>query len=111
MSVKSRTVLCRMTEDEFSRVKEKMSETGIRNISAYIRKMALDGYLVRIDLPEMQRLLSLLGHCSGNLNQYAKKANQTGCIYERDILELRQELDEIYDLMRKILEKLVKLTG
>lgn len=100
-----------MTEDEFSRVKEKMAETGIRNISAYMRKMALDGYLVRIELPEMQRLLSLLGHCSGNLNQYAKKANQTDCIYERDILDLRKELDEIYDLMRKILEKLVKLTG
>jgi len=111
MPVRNRVVLCRLTEEEYAHLKKKMKENGITNTSAYLRKMALDGYAVRLDIPEMQRLLSLLGHCSGNLNQYAKKANQTGCIYEQDILNLKTEFGGITSLMQKILEKIGRLTG
>ena len=58
-----------------------MDELGIRSMGAYLRKMALDGYCIRLDLQDVKALVSLLRICSNNLNQYAKRANETGSIY------------------------------
>ena len=58
-----------------------MLSMGIRSLSAYIRKMALDGYCLRLDLKELQRMAYLLQMCSNNLNQYAKRANECGKVY------------------------------
>ena len=60
--------------DEMERMKQKMAEVGIINRSAYVRKMALDGYCVNLDLTDMKEMVSLLRRCSNNLNQYAKRS-------------------------------------
>lgn len=71
--------------EEMERIRQKMAELGIINRSAYVRKMALDGYCINLDLTDMKEMVSLLRRCSNNLNQYAKRANESGSIYAGDI--------------------------
>ena len=97
------------TKAEKSRIYEKMLGMGIRSLSAYIRKMALDGYCLNLDLPQLRRMAYLLQMCSNNLNQYAKRANESGKIYATDMEDLRQRLDELIDIGRQILSRLAEL--
>ena len=93
----------RVTESEASRIHEKMDEIGVRSMGAYLRKMALDGYCINLDLREVKALVSLMRICSNNLNQYAKKANETGNIYEADIKDLQERMEEIWTEMKEVL--------
>ena len=95
-----------MSEEEISRMRMKMEELGIRSQSAYLRKMALDGYSVKLDLQDVKEMVSLLRRCSNNLNQYAKRANETGSIYEADMKDLQTRFDEIWDVGKEILLRL-----
>ena len=95
-----------MTVRELEEVYRRMDELGIKNRGAFIRKMALNGYCIQLDLPEIRKMTSLLGRCSSNLNQYAKKANETGSIYEEDIRDLQIRLEKIYAQTEKILMQL-----
>ena len=76
------------SKEEVERIHEKMDELGIRSMGAYLRKMALDGYCIRLDLQDVKALVSLLRICSNNLNQYAKRANETGSIYRAGIEDI-----------------------
>ena len=89
------TIILRLSKTEKNRIYEKMLSMGIRSLSAYIRKMALDGYCLHLDLKELQRMAYLLQMCSNNLNQYAKAANENGRVYAADMEDLRQRLDEL----------------
>lgn len=102
-------IILRLTKTEKNRIYEKMFSMGIRSLSAYIRKMALDGYCLHLDLKELRRMAYLLQMCSNNLNQYAKRANESGKIYATDMEDLRQRLDELIDIGRQILSKLAEL--
>lgn len=95
-----------MSEEEICRMRMKMEELGIRSQSAYLRKMALDGYSVKLDLQDVKEMVSLLRRCSNNLNQYAKRANETGSIYEADIRDLQVRFDQIWDVGKEILLRL-----
>ena len=67
-----------MSEPEAELVKERMAELGITNLSAYLRKMAVDGYIIHLDMGDIQEMIRLLRICSNNLNQYTRRANETG---------------------------------
>ncbi len=95
-----------LTPDEMKRIHHKMIESGIRNRSAYVRKMALDGYVVSLDMSDIRELTSLLRHCSNNLNQIAKRANATGNIYGADIADMKVKQDEIWETAKEILARL-----
>lgn len=95
--------------DEMERLKQKMAEVGIINRSAYVRKMALDGYCVNLDLTDMKEMVSLLRYCSNNLNQYAKRANETGSIYAEDIKDLQDRQNEIWEIVKEILARLATI--
>ena len=99
-----------MTGDEYERMRRKMEEIGIRNQSSYLRKMALDGYCVNLDLCDVKEVVSLLRYCSNNLNQYAKRANETGSIYAEDIQDLKQRQLEIWEATKEILARLATIT-
>ena len=86
-------IILRLTKTEKNRIYEKMFSMGIRSLSAYIRKMALDGYCLNLDLPQLRRMAYLLQNCSNNLNQYAKRANESGKVYAADMEDLRQRLE------------------
>ena len=102
-------IILRTPQAEKNRIYEKMLGMGIRSLSAYIRKMALDGYCLSLDLPQLRRMAYLLQMCSNNLNQYAKRANECGKIYAADMEDLRQRLDELIDIGRQILSRLAEL--
>ena len=86
-----------VSEPEAELIKERMAEIGITNLSAYLRKMAVDGYIVHLDMSEIQEMTRLLRICSNNLNQYAKRAHERGNVYAADIDDLRTRLDELWD--------------
>ena len=94
------------SKEEVERIHEKMDELGIRSMGAYLRKMALDGYCIRLDLQDVKALVSLLRIWSNNLNQYAKRANETGSIYHADIEDLQKRLEEIWTDMKEVLVRL-----
>ena len=102
-------IILRLTKTEKNRIYEKMFSMGIRSLSAYIRKMALDGYCLNLDLPQLRRMAYLLQNCSNNLNQYAKRANECGKVYAADMEDLQQCLDELIDIGKQILSKLAEL--
>ena len=91
------------SKEEVERIHQKMEEIGVRSMGAYLREMALDGYCINLDLQDVKELVSLLRRCSNNLNQYAKRANETGNIYEADIKDLQERLDKIWDGMKDVL--------
>lgn len=99
----------RISPEDKERIRAKMEEAGILNMSAYVRKMALDGICVRLDLADVRQLIVLLQRCSANLNQYAKRANETGSVYAADIEDLRSRLEEIWELSRQSLAHLASI--
>lgn len=99
----------RISAEEVERIKVKMEDAGILNMSAYIRKMALDGICIRVDLGDVRQLVILLRRCSNNLEQYARKANETGSIYAAEIANLQNRLDEIWELTRQSLARLAAI--
>ena len=99
----------RISPEDKERIKLKMEDAGILNMSAYVRKMALDGICIRLDLKEVRQLTVILRRCSDNLNQYAKRANETGSIYAADIEDLQNRLDEIWELSRQSLAQLATI--
>jgi hypothetical protein len=96
----------RLTEEERQSILFKMNEIGVRNMSAYIRKMAIDGYCINLDLQPIKEVVRLLRYCSNNLNQYAKRAHETGSIYETDIEDLKARLEEIWEEAKEIIIRL-----
>ena len=92
-----------MSEQDAELVKGRMAELGITNLSAYLRKMAVDGYIIHLDMSDIQEMIRLLRICSNNLTQYARRANETGSIYAADVDDLRTRLDSLWDGMDKLL--------
>ncbi len=101
-----RAIFVRVSQEDLEAINAKMEQSGIANRSAYIRKMAVDGYVIVLDLSDVKEMVRLLGINSNNLNQYAKKANQTGNIYIEDIRKLQKELDDIWKAAGNILARL-----
>ena len=83
-----------------------MREVGTTNMGAYLRKMALDGYILRLDLPELKEILSQLRYMGNNVNQIAKRANEVGVIDEMDIRGVRKRQERMLEQMARLLEKL-----
>ena len=109
MMKREKQLLVRISDADKERIQAKMEEAGIRNMSAYVRKMALDGICVKLDLTDVRQLIVLLQRCSNNLNQYAKRANETGSVYAADIEDLQSRLEEIWELSRQSLAHLANI--
>jgi dsDNA-specific endonuclease/ATPase MutS2 len=99
----------RVSAHEWELIEKKMALLGTRNMTAYMRKMAIDGQIVRLEVPELKEIVRLLRYSSNNLNQLAKRANETGAVYEVDIQGLRDSYDSIWDTINQILNGLAKL--
>ena len=102
-------VLFYVSKDEMALIQQKMQAFGTSNMSAYLRKMAIDGYVLKLDLPELKELVSLLRRWSNNLNQLTRRVHQTGRIYEADLQELTTQQETIWDGVKQILRQLAKL--
>ena len=100
----------RVSEKELEVIEQKMERLGILNREAYLRKMALDGYAVRLDLPELKELLSLLRRHSSNLNQLVRRVNTTGRVYEADLEDIIKRQSELWEAIGQILTRLASLS-
>ena len=98
-----------VSPDEMLHIREKMSQMGTTNVSAYMRKMAMDGYVLRIDLPQLDELVSLMRRTGNNINQLAKRANSNGRIYETDIIEVVENQKQLWQGICDILNGLSKM--
>ena len=96
-------------ESEARLVKEKMELANIRNREAYVRKMILDGYIVRLNLSDVRKMVQLLSNATSNLNQIAKRANETRSIYESDIKDLQAHYEKLWEQAEAILRGLAKV--
>lgn len=98
-----------VTQEERSLIEQKMQAAGVTNMSQYLRKMAMDGIIVRLELPELHELLSLLRRSSANLNQLAKRVQGTGRFYDADMEDLQQSQAHLQEVTEGILAKLTEL--
>ena len=105
----SKGIYVKFKPEEVEILHNRMKEVGIQNMSAFIRKMALNGYMIIPEWPELKGVLSLHSRISNNLNQYAKKANETGNIYREDIAELKEMHAEQTKLLKKTLMSVIHL--
>lgn len=99
----------RVTPEEQALIHQKMEQYGTENMAAYLRKMAIDGYVVRLDLPELRELVSLLRRSSNNLNQLTRRVHETGRFYDADLEDLRQNYDRLWEAARRVLTDLSRI--
>lgn len=99
----------RVTPEEHALIHEKMALIGTTNQEAYLRRMAIDGLYVRLNLPELKEMVSLLRYTGNNINQMAKRLNETGRVYEADISDIQKQQTELFEKANEIISKLAEL--
>ena len=96
----------RVTQDERNMIERRMAQTGMKSLREYIVKMAVDGRVIHVELESVKEMVRLLSNATNNINQIARRANQTGNIYAADLGDLRKRYDEIWGQTKLILKKL-----
>ena len=96
----------RVTPEEQALIHQKMEQYGTENMAAYLRKMAIDGLIVHLELPELKEMISLLRRCAGSLNQMAKRMNETGRVYEVDLREAMEQQERLWTMANALLTRL-----
>ena len=98
-----------VSDGEYDMIKEKMKQTGTNNMSGYIRKMAIDGMIIKLDIPELKEISSLLRYNGNNINQIARRLNEGRQIYSEDITDIKEKHNEICKKINSINMKLSKI--
>lgn len=106
MSKREKQIIFLVNEEEENIIRRKMKEAGIERLGVYLRKMAIEGYILKLDLSDLKEAVRLLRINSNNLNQYVKKANETGKVYAEDIQDIKQSQEKLWRLMKDILARL-----
>ena len=96
----------RTTEAEDNVIRQKMKTFGIRTRASFYRAMILNGYLLKLDLPEIRELLRLMKNLTNNVNQMARRLNERGTVYESEMDDVLRRMDEIWNTMNQILARL-----
>ena len=99
-----------VTADELAQIQRRMAEAGITNAGAYIRKMALNGYILHVDLAQVKELVSLQRRCANNLNQVAVHANMYG-VYPEEIAGLQRDYEMLWGQVSDVLKELSELVA
>lgn len=97
-----------VSKEEYAAIGERMAQAGTQNLSAYIRKMALNGYVLNIDLTPVRELVSLQRRCANNLNQVAIHANTYG-VYPSEITALQKDYTELWSQVSEVLKQLTAI--
>lgn len=95
-----------VTEEERNLIKQKMALLPTQRIGAYMRKMAIDGLIIYTDTTNIKEMNKELQAIGKNINQIAKRVNSVGNIYDEDISEIKERLQEVWQLQRRILSSL-----
>ena len=92
-----------VTEEEKRLIDEKMAQLPTKRYGAYLRKMAIDGYIIQVDTTDIKEMTKVLGSIGRNINQIAKRVNAGGPAYQPDMEEIMERLEQIWQLQRRIL--------
>lgn len=106
---KIRRIDLRISEQEYELILQKMKQSKSTNLSAYMIKMAIDGMVINLDMPELKEVSSLLRYNGNNINQIAKRLNESKSVYAFDIEDIKEKQEQISDMVKKIFFKLSKL--
>lgn len=96
----------RVTEQERRLIEERMQELGTTNREAYLRKIAIDGMIVKMEGQELKEIVSLMRRTSNNVNQIARRLNENGRIYEADITDVHNRQEQLWDMLNNLITKL-----
>lgn len=99
-----------LTDEEMEIVSKRMEMLGITSMSAYIRKMILNGFILTLNMPELKEMISLQRYTSNNINQIAKRLNETDRIYTDDMEEIKSNQKKLWNGINRILSKLTKVS-
>ena len=106
---KASGICFKVSEEDRKLIEQKMAQAEIRNMSAYIRKMCIDGYIIHLQIPELTECTKLLRYTSNNMKQIARRVNSGGGVYPDEVDEIRAKLAEASGLFGSILEQLSKI--
>ena len=98
-----------VNDNEYMLIRQKMIQSGVDNLSAFLRKMAIDGYIVRLDMSEVREMIAAVNRFGNNVNQIARWANGTGVVYIEHLNEIRQAQDQIYRVVNSLAEKIAAI--
>lgn len=99
----------RVTTEEYAAIQKKQKEANIISREAFLRKLVMEGKILKLEIPELREISVLLGRCSNNLNQIARRVNSTGRMYAGELSETKHELKQTENMMRKIYEQLSEI--
>ena len=99
---KNQILFC-VTDEEKQMIQEKMKSLGTTNMGAYLRKMAIDGYIIKVDYSEQRKLAAEVNKIGVNINQICKRINETGRAFAEDVSELKNKLEDIWRLLKSSL--------
>ena len=89
-----------VSENAHRIIKSKMAQLGTKNMGAYLRKMAIDGYIIKVDYTEQKKLAATVSRVASNINQICRRINSTGRCYEDDVAELKARQAEVWELLK-----------
>lgn len=104
--IRNRQIIFWVSPVEEAMIEKRMSQVGTKSLSAYLRKIAIDGMIINLQIPELKEIISLLRRCSNSLNQIAKRVNSTGRIYDAEMEQILQNQEELWRAVNEILRKL-----
>ena len=96
----------RVTEQERRMIEERMQELGTTNREAYLRKIAIDGMIVKLEVQELKEIVSLMRRTSNNVNQIARRLNETGRIYEVDIADVQKQQEQLWNTLNRLMTQI-----
>lgn len=99
----------KVTPEEAALIEKKMELAGTKNKRAYLRKMAVDGYIIHLDMDSMKELVRFLGSISNNVNQIARRCNETRNLYGEDVNDLKEGYTKIRTEVLKLIRKFADL--
>ena len=91
----------RVSDNEHQLIKNKMAQLGTQNMGAYLRKMAIDGYIIKVDYTEQKKLAAAVSRAAANINHICRRINQTGHFYAEDVDDLKARQAEIWQLLKQ----------
>lgn len=104
--IRNRQIIFWVSPAEEAMIEARMSQVGTKSLSAYLRKIAIDGMIINLQIPELKEVISLLRRCSNNLNQIAKRVNATGRVYDTEMEQILQYQETLWQAVNEILRKL-----
>ena len=95
-----------VSAQEREMIERRMTQAGIKNMRAYLLKMAVDGRVIHVELDSVKEMVRLLSNATNNINQIARRANETGSVYTADMEDMRARYDELWGQTKEILRRL-----